>query len=94
MPIFTADYSIADKITELLSDRTNSVVKPVAVTGMKKADQVATFGRYFGKGVLLINPLTETVTHSVKTCFGTDTEWTAQIRFDGSLVFDNRAVRS
>jgi hypothetical protein len=91
---FKADYAIADKITELLIDRTNSVLKPVAVTGMKKADQVATFGRYFGKGTLLINPLKETVTHSVKVAFGCDSAWTAQIKFDGALVFDNRALRS
>lgn len=82
----TTDY--AANVALFLIEKTNSC------TGfwsgkLLKAEQVDLFGTYLGRGTLLIDGATETITHSIKVCFGTDTSWTAQIKFDGSVVFKN-----
>lgn len=45
---------------------------------MKAADQRLFFGRFVGKGQIIINGDDETVSHNVSVCFGTmrDTVWT------------------
>jgi hypothetical protein len=48
---------------------------------MKAAQQRALFGRFLGKGTLTINGERETLTHTVKVCFGLDAEDTASLRW-------------
>lgn len=43
---------------------------------MKAAQQRALFGRFIGKGQLVIDGARETITHTVKRCFGLDYEIT------------------
>ncbi len=46
---------------------------------MPAADQRTLFGRYLGRGLIIIDGSTETVEHVVKRCFGLDHEVTACI---------------
>lgn len=86
----TANYAIAENITALLMEQKGSTNACVTIKGMSKKDQLATFGRYFGKGLIYIDGTNETVTHAVKVGFGMDWDYTTQIRFDGTVVFNNR----
>ena len=40
---------------------------------MKAAEQRELFGHYFGKGIVVINGETDTITHDIKVEFGRDT---------------------
>jgi len=48
---------------------------------MPAADQRDLFGRYFGRGLLIIDGSTETVEHVVKRCFGLDSETTHCVKW-------------
>lgn len=43
---------------------------------MKAAQQRALFGKFVGKGLLVIKGSDETISHTVKRCFGLDYETT------------------
>jgi len=42
---------------------------------MKKAEQVATFGVYFGRGELVVNGTTDCVSHRVSIAYGADVSY-------------------
>jgi hypothetical protein len=46
---------------------------------MPAAAQRQLFGRYLGRGLLIIDGSTETIEHVIKRCFGLDHEVTARI---------------
>lgn len=46
---------------------------------MPAAEQRALFGRFLGKGTLIIDGATERIEHFVKVCFGTDWDVTANL---------------
>lgn len=48
---------------------------------MTASEQRALFGRFIGKGMLVINGAEETVQHIVKVCFGLDYDVTASYTF-------------
>lgn len=48
---------------------------------MRAADQRALFGRYLGKGKIVIDGGEERLAHVVKRCFGLDYEVTADINW-------------
>lgn len=48
---------------------------------MRAAEQRALFGRFFGKGTLIIDGATERIQHCVTRCFGLDYEFTADLRW-------------
>ena len=73
-------YSKATDLANYVTQATGTPLGRVKVR-MPKADQRALFGRYFGKGLLIINGATETVEHVVKRCFGTDYEITATVQW-------------
>lgn len=83
------NHQLAEKLTALLLDREGSIFG-CWIGKMSKKEQLDLFGRYFGKGSIIINGENETVTHSVKVSFGQDVEWTAQMKWDGREIFDNR----
>jgi hypothetical protein len=41
---------------------------------MSAADQRALFGRYIGKGTIVIDGTSETICNRVKVCFGLDSD--------------------
>ena len=82
------DYTKAEAIATFLIEQKGSVLASWAGK-LSKKDQLNIFGRYFGKGTIAINGENETVTHIIKVAFGQDASWTAQIKFDGTIVFIN-----
>ena len=50
---------------------------------MKKAEQVAAFGVYFGKGELVVNGTTDCISHMVKIAYGYDIEITGGLSVQG-----------
>ena len=48
---------------------------------MRAAEQRALFGRFLGKGTLIIDGANETLTHRVKVCFGHDYDDTVSLRW-------------
>jgi hypothetical protein len=63
-----------------LLEKTGSIFGTYS-TRMNKKEQIALFGRYFGKGLLVISGEDETVQHIIKVCFGTDYDVTARIKW-------------
>lgn len=59
------------KVLMFLSDTTGSVNGTWKGT-LTKAEQMALFGRYFGKGRIVINGEENEVSHWVSVCFGSD----------------------
>jgi hypothetical protein len=84
-----ANYEMAEKITALIVEKTGSCLGSHSQKFTAK-EQKQLFGRYFGKGLIVIDAANETITHVIKTAFGCDSDWTAQIKFDGQEVFNNR----
>lgn len=84
----TANYTTAENIATFHFQQVQSFNK-VSFARMNKAEQLAMFGCYLGKGRIMIDPTDETVTHVVKVCFGTDSAYTKQIKWDGTVIFDN-----
>lgn len=63
------DY--AANLAMFLLEKTGSVFK-VWAGKLSAAEQRALFGRYIGKGQIVINGERETVSNRVKVCFGMD----------------------
>jgi hypothetical protein len=80
------EYKIVENITSFLVEQNNTVLK-VWSGKLTAKQQKNIFGRYLGKGTIVINPETETVSHIVKVCFGTDYDVTVEMSFNGSLLF-------
>lgn len=88
MPAAKYDYSISDLTREaaetdraaamafFLMDNAGSIFGRF-VGYMKAADQRLIFGRFIGKGLIILNGSDETVGLNVSVCFGTmrDTVW-------------------
>lgn len=75
------DY--AAKIAFFLLDRTGSIWGTFKGT-LSKKEQLGLFGRYIGKGQIVIDGLHETVCNRVKVCFGMDWDdrnWTQFAEF-------------
>jgi hypothetical protein len=77
--IEAAETDRAAAMAIFLLDNTDSIYGCWA-GNMKAADQRILFGRFVGKGLIIISGDTETVGHSVSICFGTmrDTVWSAR----------------
>lgn len=73
-------YDKAASLAHYVTQATGTPLGRVKVR-MPAADQRALFGRYFGRGLLIINGETETVEHVVKRCFGLDHEVTAAVNW-------------
>lgn len=72
------DY--AASLAFFLQEKTNSIFGNW--TGrMTAAQQRALFGRFLGKGTLIIDGENETLKHRIKVCFGLDSEDTVQLRW-------------
>lgn len=52
---------------------------------MPKADQMKLFGRYFGRGTLVVDGIKETVEMYVKVCFGTDFDVRGSVKWNELL---------
>ena len=63
------DY--ASNLAIFLTDRTGSCLN-IWSGKMTAAEQRALFGRYIGKGEIVINGSDETIANRVKVCFGLD----------------------
>jgi hypothetical protein len=48
---------------------------------MKAVEQRALFGRFLGKGLIIIDGSTEQVQHVIKVCFGLDWDVTDNIKW-------------
>lgn len=72
-----------DRVADLALYVTRATGTPLGRVKMRMpaADQRQLFGRYFGKGLLIVDGSTETVEHVVKRCFGLDHEVTATVRW-------------
>jgi hypothetical protein len=71
----------AANLSFFLLDQTGSVFG--RWTGrMSAAEQRALFGRFLGKGTLIINGTNETVAMSVKVCFGLDSDVRTRLRWN------------
>ena len=87
----TANYAIAENITQFLIQTNGSALKDWRGK-MSKKDQLKLFGHYFGKGTIYIDATAEDVTHTIKVCFGTDYDHTACMKWDGTFLYNNRGV--
>ena len=67
----TAHFSYIENLTCFLSDQTGSVLS-VWKGKMAAKEQRALFGRYIGKGLIVVNGDDETICNQVKVCFGQD----------------------
>lgn len=68
-------YEAAANLALFLKEKTGTIYG-VWKGHMKAAEQRALFGRFLGKGRVVINGDAETITHTVKRCFGLDFETT------------------
>ncbi len=73
-------YQAATNLAFFLLDQTGSVNGRWSGR-MPAKQQRAMFGRFLGKGALVISGDAETVTHTVKRCFGLDWEVTAKLNW-------------
>ena len=74
-------YEAAANMAFFLLEKTGSVLG--TWTGRLTAkEQRAMFGVFIGKGKLLIDGTAETIEHSVKVCFGLDSDVTFSARWD------------
>lgn len=80
------DY--AAKVTLFLLEYTGSIWGTFKGT-MSKKEQLELFGRYIGKGQIVIDGLHETVCNRVKVCFGMDYDDRNCTRF---VEFSNQKV--
>jgi len=71
-------YSKATDLANYVTQATGTPLGCVKVR-MPKADQRALFGQYFGKGLIVIDGETETVSHVIKVAFGADYDITKQV---------------
>lgn len=70
------DYSA--NLSIFLTEKTGSCLKMWSGR-LSAAEQRALFGRFLGKGKLVIDGAAETVEHYRKVCFGLDSECTATL---------------
>lgn len=84
-----SDFDLAARLSLFLTEHTGSPSGHHA-TKLCKNDQLSLIGRYMGRGLLVFDGKTETIRHQIKTCFGTDYDITSEIKFDGTIVFNNR----
>ena len=68
-------FEIAANLAAFLTEKTGRATGSFK-GHLLKAQQVALFGRYLGKGQIRIDGSTETILHSVSRCFGLDYEIT------------------
>lgn len=69
----TAQPDYAANLALFLVEKTGTVFGEWAGR-MTAAEQRALFGRFLGKGLIVINGAEETVLNCVKVCFGLDTD--------------------
>ena len=83
------DFELAAKIGCFIADKVGSCWGYYCCR-MSKADQMSLLGRYIGKGLLTFDGQSETVTQTIKVCFGTDYDENYRMTFDGVVITDNR----
>ena len=71
----------ATNLAFFLLEKTNSVCG-VWKGKMTAANQRALFGKFFGKGTIIIDGEDETVEHYVKVCFGHDYNTTHLVKWN------------
>lgn len=82
---FTApNYTAAENLAAFLMAECGSVLATWSGK-MDKKTQLALFGFYFGKGLIVINGTLEIITHVVRVCFGTDTAVNGSMNFVGRV---------
>lgn len=72
------DY--VSNLVDLLLEKTGSIFGTVRLK-MTAKEQRALFGQYLGKGLIIVDGESETVTHRVKVCFGNDWEDTERLQW-------------
>jgi hypothetical protein len=85
----TVNYTLAEKLAEMVVKETGSVYGTVTMKGWTKKQQVA-FWLLFREGTIVVSGSDERVSHYIKVCFGTDSTVTDILKWDGTVVQDRK----
>jgi hypothetical protein len=84
-------YTIAENLAAFLMEQCDSVLATWSGK-LPKKQQLALFGVYFGKGLIVIDGTAETVSHIISTGFGLDCDRNGLMTFTACVTVLNGYV--